>query len=55
MVAVPLADLGLSTGNAVHFYVELFQDRTSLDRVPSEGMIELVVPSEDFDARNWQV
>ena len=55
VVAVPLADLGLSTGNAVHFYVELFQDRTSLDRVPSEGMIELVVPSEDFDARNWQV
>ena len=55
VVMVPLADLGLTTGQAVHFYVELFQDRNSLDRVPSEGMIELVVPSEDLDVRNWQV
>ena len=52
---IPLTDLGLTVGQGIHFYVELFDDRTSVDRVPSEGMIELVVPSEDFDIRNWQV
>ncbi len=55
VVSVPLADLGLTTGQGIHFYVELLEDRDSLDRVPSEGMIELVVPPEDFDIRNWQV
>ena len=55
VVRLPLADLGLVTGQAVHFYVELFEGRASLDRVPSEGMIEVTVPADDFDIRNWQV
>jgi len=54
-VKVPLVDLGLTAGQAVHFYVELFEAKTSVDRIPSEGMIELVVPPDDFDIRNWQI
>ena len=55
VVSIPLADLGLTAGQGIHFYAELFEARNSLDRIPSEGMIELTVPAEDFDIRNWQV
>lgn len=55
VMSIPLIDLGVSHGQQLHFYVELFEDRQSIDRVPSEGMIELTVPAEDYDMRNWQV
>ena len=55
VVSIPVIDLGLTAGQGIHFYMELFEARNSLDRIPSEGMIELTVPAEDFDIRNWQV
>ena len=48
VISIPIVDLGLTTGQAIHFYVELFEARTSLDRIPSEGMIELTVPADDY-------
>ena len=55
IVKIPLQDLAVTAGRAIHFYVELFEGSTSLDRVPTEGMVELLVPSEDFDISNWYV
>jgi alpha-amylase/alpha-mannosidase (GH57 family) len=55
VVRIPLEDLAVTSGQHVHFRVELLEDRASLDHVPSEGLIELTVPAEDFDLRNWQV
>jgi hypothetical protein len=54
-LAVPFGRLGLKAGDAVRFYVELLSDEASLDRAPREGILELVVPSPDFERIMWQV
>ncbi len=55
VISIPLADLNTSPTQPVHFYVELFEENQSIDRVPSEGLIQLTVPAADFKASLWQV
>ncbi|RLS59114.1 MAG: alpha-amylase/alpha-mannosidase [Planctomycetota bacterium] len=55
VIAIPLADLNLTSGQACHFFVEVFEERQSIDRIPSEGLIQLTVPPADFSERIWQV
>jgi alpha-amylase/alpha-mannosidase (GH57 family) len=54
-VAVPFARLDLSPGDPIRFYVELLNADSSLDRAPREGILELTVPSLDFEHIMWQV
>ena len=53
-MAVPLKSLGARTGDPIHFFVELFEQGKSIERVPHEGAIETVVPSPDLELMMWQ-
>jgi alpha-amylase/alpha-mannosidase (GH57 family) len=54
-LTVPLHRLGLEPGAPVRFYVEALADDASLDRAPREGILDLTVPSPDFERIMWQV
>ncbi|MCA9023925.1 MAG: hypothetical protein KDA86_01810 [Planctomycetaceae bacterium] len=54
-IGIPFADLKVAPGDAMHFFVEVVRAGTSLDRAPSEGSIELDVPTPEFELRHWQV
>jgi len=54
-LAVPFRDLGVSTGEPIHFFMELSTRRTTVQRIPAEGAIETAVPSPDFEMRMWHV
>jgi hypothetical protein len=54
-LAVPFARLDRRPGEPVRFYVELLDGDSSLDRAPREGILELCVPSGDFEQGLWQV
>ena len=54
-LAVPFGRLGLKSGEAIRFYVELLAGNASLDRAPREGIFELAVPTPDFERIMWQV
>ncbi len=53
-LAVPLRSLAANTDDPIHFCVELTRDEQSIERIPHEGAIEAVVPSEDFELIMWQ-
>lgn len=52
--AIPFGGLGLKAGEPLSFFVELFSAGQSIDRSPGEGVIDLTVPSPQFEARSWQ-
>ncbi len=52
--AIPYQELGVEIDQQVHFAVELTRDGESLERLPSEGTIDLTVPSADFEMYMWQ-
>jgi hypothetical protein len=54
-LAVPFARLDLNSGDPIRFYVEVLKEDCSLDRAPREGILELSVPSRDFERILWQV
>jgi len=54
-IALPLEELALEEGAPISFFAELFENGTSIDRAPAEGMITLPTPSQDFEKRNWLV
>jgi hypothetical protein len=54
-VGVALEDLKLKQGDRVTFFLDCLSKNRSLDRAPQEGMIELTVPSPDFELFMWQV
>ncbi|MDE2507531.1 MAG: alpha-amylase/alpha-mannosidase [Planctomycetota bacterium] len=55
-LAIPFGRMGLKTGDSLRFYVELLgAEGASLDRAPREGVLELIVPSPDFERIMWQV
>ena len=55
-LAIPLTDLRLAAGQAVGFFVALYDDRgTEIERHPAHQAIELSVPDALFGARNWRV
>jgi len=53
-MAVPFADLGLTPDSSVQMYVEAISRKQSVDRAPQEGVLEMAVPSPDFELIMWQ-
>jgi len=53
-LAVPFADLGVEPDAAVQMYVEAVSRKQSVDRAPQEGVLEMTVPSPDFERIMWQ-
>lgn len=53
-LAVPFADLGLRPDSSVQMYVEAIARKQSVDRAPQEGVLEMTVPSPDFERIMWQ-
>ncbi len=54
-IGVALSDLNVKEGDRVSFFVDCLSKNRSLDRAPQEGLIELTVPSPDFELFMWQV
>ncbi len=54
-VSVPFERLGVGPEQPLSFSVELSANGTSIDRVPREGTIDMIVPSRDFERIMWQV
>jgi hypothetical protein len=52
--SVPLTELGLESGSPCQWSIELFAQKQSKERIPSEGTFDLAVPSPDFEQRVWQ-
>jgi hypothetical protein len=53
-MAVPLADLGLTAGDTLTFFVALYDATgTELERHPEHRPIELTTPDAMFEGRNW--
>lgn len=52
--SVRLADLDRKANDPVHFAIEANAKKSSLDRAPREGSIELRCPTEDFELVMWQ-
>ena len=53
-LAAPFADLGLLPDSTIQMYVEAVSKKQSVDRAPQEGVLEMVVPSPDFERVMWQ-
>jgi len=53
-LAAPFADLGLAPESTIQMYVEAVAKKQSVDRAPQEGVLEMVVPSPDFERIMWQ-
>jgi hypothetical protein len=51
---VPFAELGLNADASTRFYVEAVSKKQSVDRAPQEGVLEMVIPSPDFERIMWQ-
>jgi hypothetical protein len=46
--------LGLRPESQVQMYVEAISRKQSVDRAPQEGVLEMTVPSPDFERIMWQ-
>lgn len=53
-VAVPWKDLSVNLGQRLHLAAELVKGGEVIERTPSEGTIDLLVPSPDFEMHMWQ-
>ncbi len=53
-LAIPFAAMELQQGDPVSYFVELFRNKQSAERAPSEGEIQFKVPSRDFERIMWQ-
>ena len=54
-LALPLADLGLTQGAPVAFFLAVYAGGESeIERHPAHGPIELVTPDAEFEARHWR-
>jgi alpha-amylase/alpha-mannosidase (GH57 family) len=53
-LAVPWKELGLAVGQRLHMAAELRRGDEVIERTPSEGSIDLLVPSADFEMQMWQ-
>ena len=54
-LGVPLATLDVESGSVLKFFVEVFSNGQSTDRVPRETTLELTVPPPEFEHILWQV
>ena len=55
-IALPLADLGIGIGQALAFFVALYDSETGAEteRHPEHRPIELLTPDALFEARHWR-
>jgi alpha-amylase/alpha-mannosidase (GH57 family) len=53
-MAITFETLNVEPDNALHFAIDIIRGGHSLDRAPSEGAIELTVPTADFEQIMWQ-
>ncbi len=53
-LTIPFSDLKIPAGAPLQWYVEILGDQKSLDRAPREGILEMTVPSADFERIMWQ-
>jgi alpha-amylase/alpha-mannosidase (GH57 family) len=54
-IALPLADLGITAGEAVSFFVALYASGgVETERHPAHQPIDLLAPTADFEARHWR-
>lgn len=53
-LSVPWKDLGVSVGQRLHVAAELLKEGQVIERTPSEGSVDMVVPSADFEMHMWQ-
>jgi alpha-amylase/alpha-mannosidase (GH57 family) len=53
-LTVAFDDLHVQPEERVHLFLEAFAHRQSIDRAPREGVLELTVPSPDFELEMWQ-
>ncbi|PWT83872.1 MAG: glycoside hydrolase [Blastocatellia bacterium] len=52
--SLPLVSLGLTAGEPVSFFVTVYgPDTQEVERHPQHRVIDLTVPDERFEARNW--
>lgn len=54
-IGIRLADLKCQEGDPISFFLDCLSKGRSIDRAPQEGLIELTVPSPDFELYMWQV
>ncbi len=54
-MSVSFQALQVTADDRVQMFVECVQDRQSIDRAPREGVLDLTVPSPDFERIMWQV
>ena len=53
--AIPFEMLGVKPEQAIHFFVDLMENKQSRDRAPREGTINLTCPSPNFEQIMWDV
>ncbi|WP_437185577.1 alpha-amylase/alpha-mannosidase [Planctomicrobium sp. SH668] len=53
-LSVPWKDLGVTIGQRLHVAAELMKGGEVIERTPSEGTIDMTVPSADFEMHMWQ-
>jgi hypothetical protein len=54
-LALPLADLGLTDGRPVAFFLAVYDDGgAEVERHPEHRLIEVLTPDATFDARSWR-
>jgi len=51
--AVTLRELGLAAGAPVTFFIAVAKDGIEVERHPQHRLVELTVPDQRFEARNW--
>jgi hypothetical protein len=54
-IGVPLADLGLRSGDELAMAVEAGRADAEMERLPRSGYLALSVPGADFDRIHWRV
>ncbi len=53
-LSIPYEELGVEKTQRLHLAVELVRDGETVERSPSEGTIDLTIPSEEFEQYMWQ-
>ncbi|MBL7074919.1 glycoside hydrolase [candidate division KSB1 bacterium] len=54
-IRLPFVVLGARAGDPVEFYLSLTINDNEVERLPGDELIDLVVPSEEFEGENWYV
>jgi hypothetical protein len=53
-IGLPLADLGVTPGDPVAFFVAMYSEGAEVERHPAHRPIEVLAPDALFEARHWR-